>query len=30
MEWNVPRKVWAAWRALFLPDSEGAGDDAGQ
>ena len=22
-------EVWAAWRALFLPDSKGAGDDAG-
>ena len=24
------REVRAAWRALFLPDSEGAGDGAGQ
>ena len=24
------RKVWAAWRPLFLPDSEGAGVSAGQ
>ena len=23
------REVWAAWRALLLPDSEGARDDAG-
>ena len=23
------REVWAAWRALFPPDSEGASDDAG-
>ena len=23
------REVWAARRALFLPDSDGAGDDAG-
>ena len=22
------REVWAAWRALFLPDSEGADDGA--
>ena len=24
------REVRAAWRALFLPDSEGAGDGAGR
>ena len=24
------REVWAAWRALFLPDLEGAGDDTGK
>ena len=24
------REVWAAWRALFLPDAEGVGDSAGQ
>ena len=24
------REVRAAWRALFLPDAEGAGDGAGQ
>ena len=24
------REVWAAWRALFLRDSTGAGDGAGQ
>ena len=29
MEWNA-REVWAAWRALFLPDSEGTGDGAGR
>ena len=30
MEWNVPGELRAARRALFLPDSEGAGDSAGQ
>ena len=29
MEWNA-REVRAAWRALFLTESQGAGDGAGQ
>ena len=27
---DCTREVRAAWRALFLPDEEGAGDDAGR
>ena len=29
VEWNVLGKCGSAWRALFLTDSVGAGDDAG-